>query len=309
MKELVKWKFKMKYSSTFKIKTEFNFRIRHAFINWLNNIDITGFRKIAHLAPKLIIPSPSTNGVIKLPNGLKFWIDPVNDNGVERSLYYTGSYESGTLDFIKNHLKKGDCFVDVGANIGLMSIEASKAVGSEGTIYSFEPHPNTVKILRFNIDLNSIKNIHVIEKGVGSKSGEAEIYDRWDVNRGGASLLSSNSENESYDIEVVTLDEAFQNIDVKMIKMDIEGFELEALKGAKNILSSENPPILIVECTEETEHQNYTREQLYSWLKNINGKYSFYKLKGSKSRKSKLIEITDDSELPTHDNLFCMPQE
>jgi hypothetical protein len=91
-----------------------------------------------------------------------------------------------------------------------------------------------------------------------------------------------------------------------MIKIDVEGFELEALKGAKNLLSSEIPPILIVECTEETEHQNYTREALYSWLKNTNSQYKFYKLKGSKSRKSKLIEIFDQSELPTHDNLFCM---
>lgn len=299
----------MKSNSSFKIKTEFNFKIRHTFINWLNNIDITGFRKLAHLAPKWLILPPTKNGVIQLPSGLKLWIDPVNDDGVERSLYYTGSYESGTLDFIKNHLKKGDCFVDVGANIGLMSIEASRSVGNEGKVYSFEPHPTTVKILQFNIDLNAIKNIDVIEKGVGSKSGEAKIYDRWDVNRGGASLLSSNTEQESYDIQIVSLDEVLEKDEVEMIKIDIEGFELEALKGAKSILSSKTPPILIVECTEETEHQDYTREELYSWLKHTNSNYKFYKLKGSKSRKSKLIEITNQSELPTHDNLFCIPRE
>lgn len=299
----------MKSNSSFKIKTEFNFKIRHTFINWLNNIDITGFRKLAHLTPKWLILPPTKDGVIQLPNGLKMWIDPVNDDGVERSLYYTGSYESGTLDFIKNHLKKEDCFVDVGANIGLMSIEASKAVGSQGKVYSFEPHPKTVKILRFNIDLNSIKNIDVIEKGIGSKSGEAKIYDRWDVNRGGASLLSSNSEQDSYDIQIVSLDEVLENVKVDMIKIDVEGFELEALKGAKKILSSKTPPILIVECTLETEHQGYTREELYKWLKNTNCNYKFYKLKGSKSRKSKLKEITDQSDLPTHDNLFCIAKD
>lgn len=297
----------MKSNSSFKIKTEFNFKIRHAFINWLNNIDIAGFRKLAHFTPKWLILPPSKMGVIELQDEIKLWIDPVNDDGVERSLYYTGSYEAGTLEFIKNNLKKGNCFVDIGANIGLMSIVASKVVGSEGKIYSFEPHPNTVKILRFNVNLNSIKNIEIIEKGVGSKSGEAKIYDRWDVNRGGASLLSSSSKQESYDIHIVSLDEVFENIDVNMIKIDIEGFELEALKGAVKILSAENPPILIVECTQETEHQDYSREELYSWLKNTNSRFKFYKLKGSKSRKSKLIEITDKSELPTHDNLFCIP--
>ena len=308
MKELVKWKYNMKSNSSFKIKTEFNFKIRHSFINWLNNIDIAGFRKLAHFAPKWLILAPTKTGVIQLKDEIKLWIDPVNDDGVERSLYYTGSYETGTLAFIKNNLKKGDCFVDVGANIGLMSIVASKVVGSQGKIFSFEPHPNTVKILRFNVNLNSINNIEVLEKGVSSRSGEAKIYDRWDVNRGGASLLSSSSKQKSHDIQIVSLDEVFENIDVNMLKIDIEGFELEALKGAENLLSSQTPPILIVECTEETEHKNYSREALYSYLKETNRKYRFYKLKGSKSRKSKLVEVNSISDLPTHDNLFCISE-
>lgn len=297
----------MKDNSSFKVKVEFDFKYRHLFIDWLNNINVTGFRKLAHYAPKWLISRPEKSGVLRLPDGLKLWIDPENDNGVERSLYYNGSYESGTINFIEKHLKSGDCFVDVGANIGLMSLKASKIVGKQGKVYSFEPHPNTAKILRFNISLNSIINTETIEKGVGSKSDSAKIFDRWDVNRGGASLLPSNSEEKGYNIEVVTLDEMFSDKAISMIKIDIEGYELEALKGAKQILSSTKPPILIVECTEETEHQEYTREALYNWLKEANKSYKFYKLKGSKSRKSKLVEVKIPSELPTHDNLFCIP--
>lgn len=292
-----------------KVNVEFDFRLRHKFIGKLNNIDLKGFRKLTHAIQRGLILPPKSSGVIQLPNGLKLWIDPENDNGVERSLYYTGSYEAGTLNFIKNYLKRGDCFVDVGANIGLMSIEASMAVGNDGKVYSFEPHPETSKILRFNIDLNVINNIEVIQKGVGSKNGEAKIYDRWDVNRGGASLISSDSDQDSYDIQIVKLDEVLQNTSVDMMKIDIEGYELEALKGAEGIISSEKPPVLIVECTQETEHQEYSREELYCWLKNTNSKYRFFKLKGSKSRKSKLIEISDESDLPTHDNLFCIPND
>ena len=297
----------MKDSSPFRMKVEFDFKLRHLFIDWLNNINVTGFRKLAHFAPKWLIAPPRKNGVIKLPIGLKLWIDPENDNGVERSLYYTGSYESGTLAFIKKYLKKGSCFVDVGANIGLMSLYAKSVVGEQGKIFSFEPHPKTAKILRFNIALNSMKGVEVVEKGVGSKKGSAQIFDRWDVNRGGASLLSSSTEQKGYDIEVVTLDDFFSDIDISMIKIDIEGFELEALKGASRILSSTKPPILIVECTEETEHQGYSRVALYKWLKETNDQYKFYKLKGSKSRKSGLIEVKSETELPTHDNLFCIP--
>jgi FkbM family methyltransferase len=299
----------MKKSSSLKVNVEFDFKLRHKFISQLNDIDMKGFRKLTHAIPKWLISPPKRSGVIQLPNGLKLWIDPENDDGVERSLYYTGTYEAGTLDFIENNLKPGDCFVDIGANIGLMSIVASMAVGDEGEIYSFEPHPETAKILRFNIDLNAISNIKVIQKGVGSENGQAKIYDRWDVNRGGASFIASNSKQDSYDVEIVRLDDVLSSISIDMIKIDIEGFELEALKGAKNIIGSEKPPILIVECTQETEHQEYSREELYFWLKNTNSKYKFFKLKGSKSRRSKLIEIADESDLPTHDNLFCIPED
>lgn len=286
-------------------KVDFNFQLRHKFIQWLNNIDIKGFRKIAFWTPKILIPRPTNEGILQLPSGLKLWIDPVIDNGVERSLYFTGSYEAGTLNFIEENLSKGGTFLDVGANIGLMSLVASKVVGDSGHIISFEPHPVTADILRSNIQLNNIKNIEVVEKGIGNTNKITRIHDRWDVNRGGATILESHDNDAGYPIELVRLDDVLTNRKIDLIKIDVEGFELEVLKGAKKLLSAKNPPTLIVECTAETENENYSRQALFEWIKNTNGQYRFFKLKGSKSRVSKLVEVKKINELPTHDNLFC----
>ncbi|MEN8228181.1 MAG: FkbM family methyltransferase [Bacteroidota bacterium] len=247
---------------------------------------------------------------IKTLHGFNMIIDPVRDEGVERTIYYTGSYEKGTLFVIKNLLKEGDTFIDVGANIGLMSIFASSIVMDSGKIIAFEPNPVTLKILKRNIALNNISNIQTSDYAVGAKASGAKIYDRWDSNRGSASLIKPESESDSYDIEVITLsDYCKANQEIHLIKIDIEGFELEALKGAKEILDGESPPMLIIECSETRENTyGFGTDDLYEFLKCITH-YRLFKSRGGKEKVSKLVEIRTRSELPHHDNIYCFTKK
>ncbi|MDX1652450.1 MAG: FkbM family methyltransferase [Brumimicrobium sp.] len=288
-------------------RIQFDFRFRHKIIQVLTRIDLKGFRKLAHLAPKYLIPKPKSSGIIVLPNGIKLFIDPVKDKGIEEVLYYTGTYEAGTLSFMNKYLKKGDTFVDVGANIGIMSLAGSKIVGPEGKVISFEPHPLTADILRSNIALNKVENVKIFEDALGSQNGNAVIFDRWADNRGGASLVMGK-EQEGRKIQMRTLSETIGAGKVDMIKIDVEGFELEVLKGSISVLKRDQPPILIVEFTENSEHESLSRKQLYDWLQSVNNKYRFFKLKGTKNRPSVLIEVLSLKDLPSHDNLFCIPQ-
>ncbi len=109
-----------------------NFFIRHALVSSLLEIDVRGIRRIAHHLPRLLIPEPQGICIMKTRYGFCLQIDPVRDQGVERSIYYTGTYEKGSLAIMKRLLRKGDSFVDVGANIGLMSLYASQLVGASG---------------------------------------------------------------------------------------------------------------------------------------------------------------------------------
>ena len=233
-------------------------------------------------------------------------IDPVKDDGVEKTIYYTGTYEKGTLFVIKNLLREGDTFVDVGANIGLMSIFASSIVKASGKIVAFEPNPITFKILKSNIALNNLSNIETSDYAIGAKTNGAKIYDRWDLNRGSASLIKPENVSESYDIRVITLSNYFKVKQcIHLIKIDIEGYELEALKGAKDILDGESPPMLIVECSESRKNTyGLNTDDLYEFLKS-NTQYRLFKSRGGKEKISKLVEIKSRSELSQHDNIYC----
>ena len=259
--------------------------------------------------PELLIPKPKGPIHLLLPINLIIWIDPLVDQGVERALYYSGTYEMGTLDIIQRYLPEDGVFVDVGANIGLMSLVAALRLGDKGQVIAFEPSEKTRQIAQHNIEINNLEDkITLLSKGLGSKQDRKLLFDNLDINRGAASFVKGKESRGGEEIEITTLDTNYANHRIDVLKVDVEGYELEVLKGAVKILQRKRPPVLIVECTEETEHQDFTRVDLFNFILTTQPKYKCYKLKGTKLRRSDLIEIKKVSDLPTHDNLICIPK-
>lgn len=280
--------------------------IAHRLISFLRDKDIKGIRKLSVVLPQIILPKPESVGehILQTIHGFDLKINPSIDNGVERCLFETGTYEKGILSLLEKYLKRGDCFIDVGANIGLMTIFAAKQVGQKGKVVAFEAHPETAKILEFNLNLNSITNVESCIYALGSENAQTVIYDNWQVNRGGASLVISEENSVSYPIEVKTLDECLDSALIpKVIKIDVEGFELEVLKGAKNSIQKFQP-ILIIELSSHRDNK-YEISELMDYIESFN-LYSFYKLKGTKERVSPLVKINSRNELPEHDNIICL---
>lgn len=285
-----------------------DFKYRHKFIQWLINIDLPGFRKLAHLLPEHLIPKPTGPIHLRMTNDLLIWIDPIKDQGVERTLYYTGTYEMGTLSLLDQFLPEGGTFLDVGANIGLMSLYAANIVGEQGKVIAFEPNKETRAIAMHNVEINEFDGrIQLIAKGAGSKNEQKELFENWAINRGAASLISTPESVVSQTVEITSVDEEIGGRHIDVMKVDVEGYELEALKGAKSLLSRKHPPILIVECTQETEHASYTREELFDFIQDVQPLYDCFKLKGTKLRRSALTKVERKDQLPTHDNLICIP--
>ncbi len=282
---------------------------QHRLIGFFRNIDLPGFRKLSLLLPKWLLPKTSKVGehILKIPSGLKLWIDPSKDQGVERSLFETGTYERGTLDFMTKYLKSGDTFVDIGANIGLMSLTAKKSVGSNGNVWSFEANPKTYAILEKNIELNEMLGIRAFECGLGAEKETLNLFDNWSINRGAASTVVRGENASSTEISILPLDQivAGQSISVDMIKIDVEGMEIDVLNGAEKTIL-ENRPLLIVEFSAERKEGG--RSELYTKLINFEN-YDLFKLSGSKERSSKLMAISRLANCPTDDNVFCIPSE
>ncbi len=284
-----------------------SFLFRHKLISALRDIDLRGIRRLSVVLPKLLLPSPEKAGkhVLKTIHGVELLIDPSVDNGVELSLFETGTYEKGTIQLLHKFLKPGSAFLDIGANIGLMSSIASKIVGAEGKVLSVEANPKTIEILQHNLALNHAENVSIFPFALGSEKGNATLYENWNVNRGGASLLSQDQQ-EGIDVPVEKLDDIFENDKIDLIKIDVEGFELEVLKGGIELLKKQLP-VLIIEVSEQRENEaGVSPEEIADFVRSL-GNYKLYKQKGTKERKSALVEITSDSELPKHDNVVCIP--
>jgi FkbM family methyltransferase len=282
------------------------FPLRHSLISALADLDIRGVRRIARSLPGLLIPEPGGACIMRTLHGFWLRIDPVRDEGVERSIYYTGTYEKGALAVMKRILGQGDLFVDAGANIGLMSLFASGLVGRAGRVYAFEPNPETAAILRENIRINGAENIEVSECAIGRRPGKARIYERWDLNRGSATLIRPEVESGSHEVTVTTLSEFLRDKrPVRLVKLDIEGFEPEALQGAMELLQREDPPVLMVECSEIAGDSSAGGPRAIYDLLAGGGRYRIFRGRGGKGRVSRLVEVKGAGEMPPHDNIYC----
>jgi len=255
---------------------------------------------------------PPANGPTVCPTlfNIDVLVDPVLDRGLERFIYYFGEYEAGTLSVLRNFLATGDVFLDVGANIGFLSCAAAHFVGESGHVYAVEPHPETYRILESNIARNKSKNISAFNIALGVEVSEARIYDNLDESRGSASLIrpKDGSEEAGKKVKVTTVDALLkvgQICPPSLMKVDVEGFELEVLLGAKALLSSSEAPALCVEFSNlHPQYKERSARDLYEFISSVNN-YAFFKLKYGKGIPSELIMISEEEQLPRHDNVFC----
>lgn len=225
-------------------------------------------------------------------------------------IFWYGSYSRDILLSLDQHLKPGMTFLDVGANIGEITLFAGKRVGQSGRVLSFEPSDESADQLEANIALNKQTQTKVLRKGASDKAGTAPIFTNvtsfkdGSKNHGLTTLYASVDRNEKVgDIQLVTIDEVVsqEGLDrVDGIKIDIEGAELPALKGAVNTLTKFRP-WLIVEVQDETARTaGYRQEDVLDFLAKLG--YRFEHI-GRKGHNTELTSAT----LQGFQNVLCIP--
>ena len=164
--------------------------------------------------------------------------------------YYNGLMEFDSMLFLLHYLKKDQIFVDIGANSGVYSILSSKVIGCKTT--AFEPIDNAFERLLNNVNLNRTSSkVNAIKKGVGSKIGELYFTNNKDAMN---KVSSSDGDNTSL-VQMTTIDnEIDSNQGSYMLKIDVEGFEMEVLKGAKKLLNSGRVTAIIIEQDNRYNH-------------------------------------------------------
>jgi FkbM family methyltransferase len=160
-----------------------------------------------------------------------------------------GVYEPVIGSLIKRLLSPGDVAVDGGAFIGLHTLTMAGAVGPSGKVHSFEPAPDSREFLYRNVTLNSLNCVQIHAEALGRSDRQAVLFSHRTCTR---NSLEFRAGADPVQVNEVALDHCVQGA-VRLIKLDLEGHELEAIAGMKRILS-ENPGIqLIVEWNIHTQ--------------------------------------------------------
>ncbi len=215
--------------------------------------------------------------VKKLPNGLLMEVS-ANDH-IEKYLFWYGAYEKKEVTTMQALLTADSVVVDIGANIGYYSLMAAEKV-TAGRIYSFEPVTKNLGKIERNISLNKFTVIHPIQTAISNVSGSTTIYISADDNSGMSGLRTAeNFSGQSETVKCLTLDEAVIEYNlpkINLIKIDVEGSEVNVLKGMMKIITEQKPIILIEVLAVTLSMYNEQIETIYKTL--FANKYISYKV-------------------------------
>ena len=174
----------------------------------------------------------------------------------------------------KEFILKEGVAMDIGANCGMFTIYLAKMLGDNGKVISIEPERRNITLLKKNVELNKLKNVSIIEKGVYSKKGKMTFY-LDDFGTGGHSLLKEDVKKKEI-IRIDTIDNIIKSLNIKkinIIKMDVEGVEIDALKGAEKTIKKSRPKIIFEAVKEEEKKKienflsqyNYKVRKIGEW--------------------------------------------
>jgi FkbM family methyltransferase len=202
---------------------KFSIRLRHTYLgeraNWLWCV----LRPIYNLAVK----TSAKSGLERIINGT----DPLRVAPEFRQI--TEVYEPDVWGHVMSEVIPGSIVVDVGAYIGLYTIALAQRIGPTGRVYSFEPDLQNFAVLRKHIDLNKVsERVEAHQLAVGDKDG----FVPFTTGRDSQSVIGTNSStNET--VRMTRLDTILPRDGIDVLKVDVEGFEENVLKGAEVLLS------------------------------------------------------------------------
>jgi len=195
-----------------------------------------------------------------VPGGLRLFLTLGDYNWAR--IYFRGSgtgkrrwlYEAETTRFVLRWLRPGDVFIDAGANVGYFSVVAAGLVGPTGAIHAFEPNPIVASLLRRTVDLNGVGEVvRVEETALSSTTGSTTLHLIDDpLHMGAASIVGTHlsSPERSLVVATTSLDRYLREcaVDhVRLIKIDVEGAEMEVIRGAESLLRNGQSDALLCE--------------------------------------------------------------
>lgn len=188
------------------------------------------------------------NPLSKIKRSVKFhyyrvkndWVFPEGTSHLTGGDIAKGDYEPMMTKNVENYLSEGDLFIDVGANVGYYSRIASDKVGRDGAVYAFEAETNNFYALYKNTQL--LDNVVAMNFAASDKCEIVKLYQSRHPSSHSMHQSSRNLDGKRFTVPTITLDDFWEKYlsksKIKLIKIDVEGAELNVLRGMEKILSS-----------------------------------------------------------------------
>lgn len=150
------------------------------------------------------------------------------------------------VEFVRRYLQPGECAADIGANFGVYTTAMAERVGTQGTIFAFEPASETCTYLRATIALRQADTVHVVQAALSDHSGTAELV-LGSFPELNALATAGNATSASESVRLLTLDEYLADWPEKklgLIKLDAEGHEPQVVAGARQVIQRDDPLVM-----------------------------------------------------------------
>lgn len=160
------------------------------------------------------------------------------------SRYYEAEYEPETFRFFRENVRPGNTVLDIGGHIGLFAVVAARLAGKRGKVFSFEPTPFTRKVLQEVVDLNGCADVvEVRDEAIASCKGEITFFDTGEAISNANSLVRTERSRREIRVPTISVDEfaAERGLQVDCLKIDVEGAELDLLRGARETFLTDRP--------------------------------------------------------------------
>ena len=162
---------------------------------------------------------------------------------IQRHLYYFGTWEPNISGWISANLRPGDCFVDIGANIGHYSLLASRIVGESGKVVAIEAAQWIHAILDRHVALNGRKNIRTVQVAASAERGVVKLYPGGPGNIGKTTTVGravrDSQDDQAVEVQALPMADILSDDEIRqtrIIKIDVEGAELQVLRGLAPLL-------------------------------------------------------------------------
>lgn len=171
---------------------------------------------------------------------------------------YVGLHEFTDMAFVLHFTRKQDWFVDVGANAGSYTLLCGGVCGARG--YAIEPIPETFQRLRKNIQLNDLETrVQIFNVGMGSRVGYQRFSSRNDcMNR----IIATKHSKDFVQVRVETLDRILKKSNPRIMKIDVEGYEVPVLQGAHHLLEKRSMKAILIETNDSGQTYGFTNQAI-----------------------------------------------